>query len=138
MYKEDVFNGHGVEVILNDDSFLKIAETLTRIGISSRDHNVLFQSCHILHKKSRYAIVHFKELYSLDGKYSTISEEDLSRRDSIVRLLQDWKLLTIPNERNLKPFSMRGIRVINHGQKGEWTLEPKYRFKPTGLQQNDK
>ena len=131
MIIEDVFNGHGVEVSLVDNSFLKIAETLTRIGIASRDHNVLFQSCHILHKKGRYAIVHFKEMYSLDGKYSTLSDEDISRRDSIARLLQDWGLLKIVNERNLKPFGMRGIRVISHDEKDEWSLEPKYRFKPT-------
>lgn len=132
MYKEDVFGGHGVEVIIDSSSFLKVAETLTRIGIAARDHNVLFQSCHILHKKSRYAIVHFKELYSLDGKYSTLSDEDISRRDSIAKLLQDWKLIQIVNDRDLKPFSMRGIRVIHHTEKSNWTLEPKYRFKPTG------
>lgn len=131
MMRENIFDGYGVEVVLNGDSFLKVVETLTRIGIASRDHNTLYQSCHILHKKKRYAIVHFKELYALDGKYSTMTEEDLSRRDSVAKLLQDWKLLTILNERDLKPFAMRGIRVISHDEKAEWTLEPKYRFKPT-------
>lgn len=131
MYKEDIFDGHGVEVLLIDDSFLKVAETLTRIGIASKEHNILYQSCHILHKKGRYAIVHFKELYSLDGKYSSLSEDDVSRRDSIAKLLQDWGLVKIANERDLKSFSMRGIRVIPHGEKAKWTLSPKYKFKPT-------
>lgn len=130
MYKEDIFDGHGVEVILIEESFLKVAETLTRIGIASKEHNVLYQSCHILHKKGRYAIVHFKELYSLDGKYSSLSDDDVSRRDSIAKLLQDWGLIKIANEKNLKQFSMRGIRVIPHGDKDNWVLSPKYRFKP--------
>lgn len=130
MYKEDIFDGHGVEVLLIDESFLKVAETLTRIGIASKEQNVLYQSCHILHKKGRYSIVHFKELYSLDGKYSSFMDEDISRRDSIAKLLQDWGLVKIANENNLKPFSMRGIRVISHGEKDKWTLSPKYRFKP--------
>ena len=91
MEQEDIFRGVGVEVTLpTPDSFLKIKETLTRIGISSRKDKKLFQSCHILHKKGRYSILHFKELFILDGKHNTFTEEDHARRNTIVNLLEEW------------------------------------------------
>lgn len=129
--KEDVFNGVGIEIEFGDPSdFLKIKETLTRIGVASKNENKLFQSCHILHKKGRYAIVHFKELFILDGKEETtiIDEEDYSRRNTIVRLLQDWKLLTLVGKKDLikNAAPMSDIKVIPHSEKAKWTLVPKY------------
>lgn len=104
---EDIFKGVGVEIELpSDDSFLKIKETLTRIGISSRKEKRLYQSCHILHKKGRYAILHFKELFILDGKQNTFTDEDLSRRNTIVNLLEEWELLKIiDSEKTKNPVS---------------------------------
>ena len=92
----DIFLGYGVEVLLKEsDDFLKIKETLTRIGFASKKDKILYQSCHILHKQGRYAIVHFKELFALDGKPTDISENDLSRRNAIANLLNDWELLDL-------------------------------------------
>lgn len=110
------------------DDFLKIKETLTRIGVSSkREHNTLYQSCHILHKQGRYFIVHFKELFLLDGKPSNFSEDDLGRRNTIATLLSDWGLLeiVIPESANPK-VSLRAIKIISHRDKKEWNLETKY------------
>ena len=118
-----------LEVILNEpDDFLKIKETLTRIGVSSKkDYNTLFQSCHILHKQGRYFIVHFKELFMLDGKPSNFNEDDLSRRNTITTLLSDWGLLTIVNESKTEPkTSLRQIKIISHKEKIKWNLESKY------------
>jgi hypothetical protein len=118
-----------LEVILNEpDDFLKIKETLTRIGVSSKkEHNTLFQSCHILHKQGRYFIVHFKELFLLDGKPSNFNEDDLSRRNTIATLLSDWGLLEIvrPSEASPKT-TLRSIKIISHKDKSEWNLESKY------------
>lgn len=118
-----------LEVTLNEpDDFLKIKETLTRIGVASKkDHNTLFQSCHILHKQGRYFIVHFKELFMLDGKPSNFSEEDVSRRNTITTLLSDWGLLTVVDENQAEPkTSLRQIKIISHRDKVEWALESKY------------
>lgn len=118
-----------LEVVLNEpDDFLKIKETLTRIGVSSkRDHNTLFQSCHILHKQGRYFIVHFKELFMLDGKPSNFSEDDASRRNTITTLLSDWGLLTIVDEKQTElKTSLRQIKIISHRDKADWALESKY------------
>jgi Bacteriophage translational regulator len=125
---EDIFRGTGVEISLPDrQAFLKIEETLTRIGVASRKEKHLFQSCHILHKRQRYAIVHFKEMFLLDGKPTTISEEDLGRRNKIATLLQDWKLCTIISKDPLSPLSpMSHIKVISWSEKPEWKLFPKY------------
>ena len=126
---EDIFNGLGVEVSLKqDDDFLKIRETLTRMGVSSRKENKLFQSCHILHKRGRYAILHFKELFTLDGLQSDISENDLERRNTIVSLLEEWGLLEILDEDfdDLKKSSLAQIKIIPHKEKNEWELIPKY------------
>jgi hypothetical protein len=103
MEQEDIFRGVGVEVTLpTPDSFLKIKETLTRIGISSRKDKKLFQSCHILHKKGRYSILHFKELFILDGKHNTFTEEDHARRNKIVNLLEEWELVKIVDAEKTK------------------------------------
>ncbi len=118
-----------LEVILNEpDDFLKVKETLTRIGVSSkRDHNTLFQSCHILHKQGRYFIVHFKELFMLDGKPSNFTEDDIGRRNTITTLLSDWGLLTIVDEFQAETkTSLRQIKIISHRDKNEWNLESKY------------
>ena len=118
-----------LEVTLSEpDDFLKIKETLTRIGISSkREHNTLFQSCHILHKQGRYFIVHFKELFMLDGKPANFSQDDMARRNTITTLLSDWGLLDIVDESAAEEkTSLRAIKIISHRDKREWNLESKY------------
>lgn len=118
-----------LEVTLNEpDDFLKIKETLTRIGVSSKkEQNTLFQSCHILHKQGRYFIVHFKELFMLDGKPSNFSEDDLARRNTITTLLSDWGLLGIVDSNKAKhQTSLRQIKIISHRDKREWNLQSKY------------
>jgi hypothetical protein len=126
---EDIFKGVGVEIKLpSDDSFLKIKETLTRIGISSRKEKRLYQSCHILHKKGRYAILHFKELFILDGKQNTFTEEDMSRRNTIVNLLEEWELLEVVNPKKTKsPVApLNHIKIISYKEKDQWDLTVKY------------
>lgn len=122
--------GDMLEVSLREpDDFLKIKETLTRIGVSSkRDENTLFQSCHILHKQGRYFIVHFKELFLLDGKPSNLTENDIERRNTITDLLSDWGLLDIINENKIKgKFApLKQIKIISHKEKRNWNLESKY------------
>ncbi len=117
-----------LEITLNEpDDFLKIRETLTRIGVASRKDQKLYQSCHILHKQGRYFIVHFKELFLLDGKPSNLIENDLERRNTIATLLADWGLVTIINPaaaKNLAP--LRQIKVIPYKEKAQWELCPKY------------
>ena len=117
-----------LEVSLNEpDDFLKIRETLTRIGVASRKDQKLYQSCHILHKQGRYFIVHFKELFMLDGKPSNFSEDDIGRRNTIATLLSDWGLLTIVDELQTEiKTSLRQIKIISHRDKNEWNLESKY------------
>ena len=111
-----------------NDDFLKIRETLTRIGVASRKDRTLYQSCHILHKRGKYYIVHFKELFALDGKESSISENDLGRRNAIAKLLEEWELLTINDEtQSLDPLApMSQIKVLPHKDKPEWNLVAKY------------
>ena len=109
------------------DNFLKVRETLTRIGISSRTENKLFQSCHILHKQGKYFIVHFKELFALDGKESNIANNDIERRNTIAVLLQDWELLKIVKPEQAEPkASLSQIKVLSHKDKSSWELVPKY------------
>jgi hypothetical protein len=109
------------------DNFLKIRETLTRIGIASRKENKLYQSCHILHKQGRYFIVHFKELFALDGKESNITSGDVERRNAIAGLLQDWELLKIINPVQAdSKASLSQIKVVSFKEKHEWELVPKY------------
>ena len=119
-----------VEVTLKEqDDFLKVRETLTRIGVASKKENILYQSCHILHKQGKYYIVHFKELFALDGKPSDISENDLSRRNAITKLLQDWDLVKVVNNKQIEepvPIFLSQIKIISHKEKNDWNLVPKY------------
>jgi len=118
-----------VEVkIAEEEDFLKIKETLTRIGVASRKEKKLYQSCHIFHKQGKYYIVHFKEMFAIDGKPSNFSEEDKGRRNKIIELLQDWGLLKVVEASSIKDplASMSQIKIINHKEKDEWTLEAKY------------
>ena len=125
-----------VEVNLKEpDDFLKVRETLTRIGVASRKEKKLYQSCHILHKKGQYYIVHFKELFALDGKKANLSENDVQRRNRIIKLLSDWGLVEIIKSSavtDAAPLSQ--IKVIAYKAKGEWTLESKYNI---GKKKND-
>jgi hypothetical protein len=125
----DIFNGYGVEILLPDaDAFLKVKETLTRIGVAAKKDNILYQSCHILHKQGHYAVVHFKELFALDGKPTDISDNDYARRNTIASLLAEWGLLTIVHpddvEQNLAPLSQ--IKIISFKEKNDWQLVTKY------------
>jgi hypothetical protein len=117
-----------LEVLLPEpDNFLKIRETLTRIGIASRKEQKLYQSCHILHKQGRYFIVHFKELFALDGKESNITSNDVERRNTVAGLLQDWGLLKIVDNTKAEPkVSLSQIKVVAYKEKNEWELVPKY------------
>lgn len=117
-----------LEVTLNEpDDFLKVRETLTRIGVASRKDRKLYQSCHILHKQGRYFIVHFKELFVLDGKPSTITENDIQRRNTIAILLSDWGLVSINNTEQAKDRApLRQIKVLSFKERDEWELCPKY------------
>ena len=126
-----------VEVSLNEqDDFLKVRETLTRIGVSSRKEKVLYQSCHILHKQGKYYIVHFKELFALDGKPSNISENDIQRRNAIANLLEEWGLVKVLNpkliEGNIAPLHQ--IKIISFKEKDDWNLIAKYNI---GKKPND-
>ncbi len=116
-----------LEVTLNEpDDFLKVRETLTRIGVASRHDNKLFQSCHILHKQGRYFIVHFKELFLLDGKPSNLLENDIQRRNTIATLLSDWGLVQFSMEETLTKAPLRQIKVVSYKEKSNWELCPKY------------
>ena len=107
------------------DDFLKVRETLSRIGVASRKERKLYQSCHILHKQGRYYIVHFKELFALDGKQTNLSENDIARRNTIANILNDWGLVDVlGNSENVAPLSQ--IKVLSYREKEEWTLETKY------------
>lgn len=118
-----------VEVTLpSDDSFLKVKETLTRIGVASRKDKKLYQSCHILHKQGKYYITHFKELFMLDGKVNNFDDEDKARRNAIINLLEEWNLIKVVNHSQIEdpvaPLSQ--IKVLPYKEKGEWDLVPKY------------
>ena len=117
-----------LEVTLNEpDDFLKVRETLTRIGVASRKDRKLFQSCHILHKQGRYFIVHFKELFLLDGKKSNLEENDVARRNTIATLMSDWGLISIEDKTVAEPLApMRQINIIPFKEKNDWELCPKY------------
>ena len=117
-----------VEVTLNEpDDFLKVRETLTRIGVASRKEKKIFQSCHILHKQGKYYIVHFKELFALDGKRSNLFENDIQRRNRVTQLLQDWGLVNIVDAEKVQDSApLSQIKVLSYKDKGDWTLESKY------------
>ena len=117
-----------VEVVLNEpDDFLKVRETLTRIGVASRKEKKLYQSCHILHKQGKYFIVHFKELFALDGKFANLTINDVQRRNRITRLLSDWGLISILKEESIQDIApLNQIKVLPYKEKNEWKLEQKY------------
>ena len=116
-----------VEILLSEpDDFLKVRETLTRIGVASRKEQKLYQSCHILHKQGKYYIVHFKELFALDGKRANLSVNDVQRRNRIIQLLSDWGLVTTVVDEPLDIAPLNQIKVISYKDKGNWTLETKY------------
>ncbi len=126
---EDIFRGVGVEITLpKPDNFLKIKETLTRVGIASRKERKLYQSCHILHKQGRYVILHFKELFILDGKENNFTDEDKARRNTIINLLEEWDLLGVVDNTKIEdpvaPLSQ--IKILSHKEKDTWVLESKY------------
>ena len=126
---EDIFEGLGVEVQLKtEEDFLKVKETLTRIGVSSKQNKKLYQSCHILHKRGRYAIMHFKEMFILDGLESDMSIDDLGRRNTIVKLLVDWGLVNaVDSAKFAEPqLSLARLKIIPHKEKKDWQLIPKY------------
>jgi hypothetical protein len=117
-----------IEVLLNEpDDFLKVRETLTRIGVASRKEKKLYQSCHILHKQGKYYIVHFKELFALDGKFANLTVNDIQRRNRIAKLLNDWGLIEIVSEESVSDIApLNQIKVISYKDKSEWILEQKY------------
>ncbi|MAA57202.1 MAG: translation repressor protein [Cryomorphaceae bacterium] len=116
-----------LEITLNEpDDFLKVRETLTRIGVASRKDRKLFQSCHILHKQGRYFIVHFKELFMLDGKKANLEENDIARRNTIATLLSDWGLIDFVRKEELDVAPLRQIKIISYKEKDQWELCPKY------------
>jgi len=116
-----------LEVTLKEpDDFLKVRETLTRVGVASRKERKLYQSCHILHKRGKYYIVHFKELFALDGKRANLTLNDIQRRNRIIQLLSDWGLITTIIDEKLDIAPLNQIKVISYKEKGEWSLETKY------------
>jgi len=119
---------HMIEVFLSEpDDFLKVRETLTRIGVASRKEKKIYQSCHILHKQGRYFIVHFKELFALDGKHTSITLNDIQRRNRIVKLLSDWNLIGVSEGVDITDIApLNQIKVLSYKDKEDWILEPKY------------
>lgn len=118
-----------LEVKLNeDDDFLKVKETLTRIGVASRKDNTLYQSCHILHKQGKFYIVHFKEMFALDGRYTDFSDDDIGRRNTIAHLLEDWGLVKIVDSPASKgpKAALSQIKILSYKEKNDWLLVPKY------------
>lgn len=125
----ELFKGYGIPIKLKDEEdFLKIKETLSRIGIASKKEKKLWQSCHILHKQGYYHILHFKELFLIDGRPSDLSENDIARRNTITLLLDDWGLLEIQNKNNYgaNVVDMSQIKVLSHKEKGDWEILAKY------------
>ena len=121
-------SGQMVEISLNEpDEFLKVRETLTRIGVASRKEKKIYQSCHILHKQGRYFLVHFKELFALDGKHANLTSNDVQRRNRIAQLLSDWGLVEVLNTDQIKDIApLNQIKVLAYRDKGDWILETKY------------
>ena len=127
----ELFKGYGIPIELKDeDSFLKVRETLTRIGVASRKDKILWQSCHILHKRGYYHLMHFKELFLIDGRSSDLSENDIARRNTIAVLLEDWDLLKIKNKEQFcsSVVDLSQIKILAHKEKSDWKLEAKYQI----------
>lgn len=123
-----VFNDVGVHInLFDDEDFMVVRETLSRIGVSPKGKNVLYQSCHLIHKDDVYIIAHFKELFVLDGLPSNTTEEDLKRRNTIVKLLEDWELLEVVDKDKIKDqMPINGIKIIKHTERNNWELVPKF------------
>jgi hypothetical protein len=126
-----------VEISLSEpDDFLKVRETLTRIGVASRKEKKLYQSCHILHKQGRYYIVHFKELFALDGKHANLTQNDVQRRNRIAKLLSDWGLIAVIDPDGIIDIApLNQIKVLSYKDKGDWILETKYNIGKKGKDQ---
>lgn len=126
--KTDLFEGYGIQVTLKDpEDFLKVRETLTRIGIASHKDQKLYQSCHILHKRGFYAILHFKELFALDRKPSSLTDEDVKRRNAIAKLLEEWKLVGLISQPDPDQIgSLASIKILTFSEKKDWICEAKY------------
>lgn len=130
MSDKNLFRGYGIEIALDEsEDFLKVKETLTRIGVASKKDNTLYQSCHILHKQGRYAITHFKELFALDGKPTDISDDDIGRRNTIASLLEEWGLVKIvtPLSESAPKSPLSQIKVLPFKDKSKWSLVAKYK-----------
>lgn len=125
---DKTFNGIGVHVkLFDDEDFMVVRETLSRIGVSPKGKKVLYQSCHLIHKNNVYIIAHFKELFALDGLPSNVSEEDIKRRNAIVKLLEDWELLEVVDKEKIKEkMPVNGLKIIRYGEKNDWELIPKF------------
>lgn len=125
---KNVFNGVGVQVkLFDDDDFMVVRETLSRIGVSPKGKNVLYQSCHLVHKNDVYIVAHFKELFALDGLPSNISEDDIRRRNAIIKLLEEWELLeVVEKEKTNDAMLLSGLKIIKHSEKDKWDLIPKF------------
>ena len=123
-----VFNDVGVHIkLFDDEDFMVVRETLTRMGVSPKGKNILYQSCHLVHKDGVYVVAHFKELFALDGKPTDITENDLARRNAIVNLLEDWDLLEVIDKEKIKDqMALTGMKIIKYGEKDNWELIPKF------------
>jgi hypothetical protein len=125
---KNVFNGVGVQVkLFDDDDFMVVRETLSRIGVSPKGKNVLYQSCHLVHKNDVYIVAHFKELFALDGLPSNVSEDDILRRNAIIKLLEEWELLeVVEKEKTKDSMPLSGLKIIKYSEKDKWDLIPKF------------
>jgi hypothetical protein len=123
-----IFNDVGVHIkLFDDEDFMVVRETLTRMGVSPKGKNILYQSCHLVHKDGVYVVAHFKELFALDGLPSNVSTEDIQRRNAIVKLLEDWELLEIIDKEKIKDqMPLTGMKIIKYGEKDNWELIPKF------------
>ena len=125
---DKIFNNIGVHVkLFDDEDFMVVRETLSRIGVSPKGKNILYQSCHLIHKNNVYIIAHFKELFALDGLPSNVSEDDIKRRNAIIQLLKDWDLLEVVDEAKIESkMPINGIKIIKYDEKDNWDLIPKF------------
>jgi hypothetical protein len=125
---DKIFNNVGVHIkLFDEEDFMVVRETLSRIGVSPKGKNVLYQSCHLIHKNGVYIVAHFKELFALDGLPSNVSEEDIKRRNAIIQLLEEWELLEIiDKEKTVDKMPINGLKIIKYGEKDNWELIPKF------------
>jgi hypothetical protein len=125
---ERIFNNVGVHIkLFDEEDFMVVRETLSRIGVSPKGKNVLYQSCHLIHKNGVYIVAHFKELFALDGLPSNVSEEDIKRRNAIIQLLEEWELLEIiDKEKTADKMPINGLKIIKYGERDNWELIPKF------------